>query len=149
MRYSEVTFKTAPDIQLQAWSRAPARVQIQRTTDKTSNGFITKVWAENLPSVPDDPYGPPYTDMAAQMLMLPSAISNEYMREPLLESWPKVCEMIGKYYDQVRRRDGGLAKTARELAGSGPQRQQAEALYRFVRDQIETEPFIGVVIDPE
>jgi hypothetical protein len=149
VRHSEVVFKTAPDIQLQAWSRAPSRVKIERTTDKTSSGYITRAWAENIPSVPDDPYGPPYTDLAAQMLMLPSAISNEVMREPLLESWPKVCEMIGKYYDQVRRRDGGLAKTARELAGAGSQRQQAEALYRFVRDQIETEPFIGVIISPE
>lgn len=149
VRYSEVVFRTAPDVQLQAWSRAPARVKIQRTTDKSSKGYVTKAWAEDLPSVPDDPYGPPYTDLAAQMLMLPSAILNEYVHEPLLESWPKVCELIGKYYDQVRRRDGGLAKTAREVAGSGAPRAQAEALYRFVRDQIETEPFIGVIISPD
>ncbi|HEV8580165.1 MAG TPA: DUF3857 domain-containing protein [Thermoanaerobaculia bacterium] len=146
VRYAEIVFKTPLDIKAQAWSRSSARVKIQRESQQHSTGYITRAWAENLPSVPDDPYGPPYTDLAAQMIMLPSAILNPDIHEPLLESWPKTCELIGKYYDQVRRRDGGVAKQAREIAGTGSPRQQAEALYRFIRDQIETEPFIGVVV---
>src|SRR5206468_3142889 len=30
VRYSEVVFRTAPDLQAQAWSRAPQRVKIQK-----------------------------------------------------------------------------------------------------------------------
>jgi hypothetical protein len=147
VRYSEITFKTAPGVAAQAWSRGPARVKIQRQTDRTSNGYITKAWAEGIPSVPDDAYGPPYQDLAAQMLMLPTSITTEYTRDSLMESWPKTCELIGRYYDQARRKDGGVAKQARALAASGSTAERAAALYRFVRDQIENDGYIGVVAD--
>ena len=146
VRYSEIVFRIPLDVRIQAWSRAPQRVQIQKgPAEKTSLGYSMKAWAENLPSVPDDPYGPPFNDLAAQMILLPSAIRHL----PLLESWPKTSAMIGGYYDQVRRRDSGLEKKAREIAPSGSPREQAEKLYRFVRDQIATEPFIGVIVSPD
>jgi hypothetical protein len=149
VRYSEVVFRTSPELQAQAWSRAPQRVKIQKQTDRNSNGYTTKAWAENIPSVPDDLYGPPYTDLAAQMLLLPTGFANADYHEPLLESWPKTCELIGKLYDQVRRHDSGVEKAARAAAGTGSPRQQAEALYRFVRDQIESSGYIGVSVDPD
>ncbi|HEY3566308.1 MAG TPA: DUF3857 domain-containing protein [Thermoanaerobaculia bacterium] len=147
VRYSEVVFRTAPDFQAQAWSRAPQRVKIQKKTDKTSNGYTTTAWAENLPSVPDDLYGPPFTDLAAQMLLLPTGFANADYHVQLLESWPKTCELIGGQYDKARRHDSGVEKTARSVAGSGSPRQQAEALYRYVRDQIENSNYGGVGVD--
>lgn len=147
VRYSEITFKTPLTVAAQAWSRGPARVKVQRQTDRTSNGYITKAWAENIPAVPDDAYGPPYQDLAAQMLMLPTSYTTEYTRDALMESWPKTCELIGRSYDQAIRKDGGVAKTARGLAPSGSPRERAETLYRFVRDQIENDGYIGVATD--
>jgi transglutaminase-like putative cysteine protease len=149
VRYSEITFKTPLTVAAQAWSRGPARVKIQRQTDRTSNGYITKAWAENVPSVPDDAYGPPYQDLAAQMLMVPTSFTTEYVHTSLLESWPKTCEMIGRIYDTVKRKDGDAAKTARALAPAGSPHQRAETLYRFVRDQIEDDGYIGVTTDGE
>jgi hypothetical protein len=149
VRYSEVVFRTSPEMLAQAWSRAPQKVKIQKELAKTSNGYTTKAWAENLPPVPDDLYGPPFTDLAAQMLLLPTGFANANYHETLLESWPKTCELIGTLYDKARRRDGGVDKQARTVAGAGTQRQQAEALYRFVRDQIEFSGYIGVSLDPD
>jgi transglutaminase-like putative cysteine protease len=149
VRYSEITFRTAPTVAAQAWSRGPATVLIQRQTDRTSNGYITRAWAENIPSVPDDAYGPPYQDLAAQMLLLPTAINTSYVHETLLESWPKTCELIGKYYDQARDHDRGVAGAARSLAAAGSPRDKARALFRFVRDQIEDDGYIGVLADPK
>lgn len=149
VRYSEITFKTPLTVAAQAWSRGPARVKIQRQTDRTSNGYITRAWAENVPSVPDDAYGPPYQDLAAQMLMVPTSFTTEYVHTSLLESWPKTCEMIGRIYDTVKRKDGDAPKTARALAPAGSPRQRAEAMYRFVRDQIENDGYIGVTTNGE
>src|SRR3954469_21413999 len=56
VRYSEVVFKAPSNLATQAWSRALAGVQVKR--DHTASGFATSAWVENLPSVPDDPYGP-------------------------------------------------------------------------------------------
>jgi hypothetical protein len=149
VRYSEIVFKTPSELRAHVWNRSSSGVKIQTDMKKTSVGYETRAWAENLPSVADDPYGPPFTDLATQMLLLPAAWDDADVHEPLMESWPKTCELIGKYYDFVRRRDSGVAAKARETANSGSPRQKAEALYRFVRDQIETGPFIGVIADPD
>ncbi len=150
VRYAEITFKVPLEIKAQAWSRAPMRVKIERPpAEKSSQGYLMKAWAKDLPSVPDDPYGPPYTDLAAQMMLLPSSYTNEIQHEALLESWPKVSELLGGYYDQVRRRDSGVARKAQEIAGSGAPQEKSEALYRFVRDQLATDPYQGVIVSPD
>jgi hypothetical protein len=149
VRYSEVIFRTAPDLQAQAWSRGPQRVKIQKQSDHSSKGFTTRAWAENIPSVPDDPYGPPFKDLAAQMLLLPTGFADRDYHFPLWESWPKVSELIGESYDKARRRDGGVEKQARAVAGSGSPREQAQALYRFVRDEVKNDQYGGIGVDPD
>lgn len=149
VRYSEVIFRTAPDLQAQAWSRGPQRVKIQKQTDHNSKGFTTRAWAENIPSVPDDPYGPPFKDLAAQMLLLPTGFASPDYHFPLWESWPKVSELIGESYDKARRHDSGVEKQARALASSGSPREQAQALYRFVRDEIKNNEYGGIGLDPD
>jgi hypothetical protein len=141
VRYSEIVFKTPPEVAAAGWSRGPEKVKIQKQTDRNISGFVTRAWAENIPSVPDDPYGPPFQDLAAQMLMLPTASGYD----KLMESWPKTCELIGRYYEQIRSRDSGVARQARETAGNGSPLEKAKTLYRFVRDQVETGPYFGVV----
>jgi transglutaminase-like putative cysteine protease len=145
VRYSEVVFKTPPELALQAWSRALTGVKTEQS--QSASGYVTKAWAESLPPVPDDPYGPPFKDLAAQMLMLPTVRTSPY-REPLFESWRSTCVLLGREYDQVRKRDGGVAEKAREIAGAGSPREKAQAIYRFVRDQIEDDVYIGVIADP-
>ena len=143
---SEIVFKLPIDVRAQAWSRSTGQSRIQMSeAEASSQGYSAKAWAENLPSVPDDPYGPPFEDLAAQALLLPSVIHNGYIHEPLMENWPATCKLLGDTYDEIRRRDGGVAKRAKEIAGTGTPRQQAEALYRFVRDKIENGPYIGVI----
>ncbi|PYQ65064.1 MAG: hypothetical protein DMF53_06220 [Acidobacteria bacterium] len=141
VRYSEIVFKTPPEVAAAGWSRGPEKVKIQKQTDRNISGYVTKASAENVPSVPDDPYGPPFQDLAAQMLMLPTASGYD----KLMESWPKTCELLDRHYEQVRSRDGSVARQARETAGNGSPREKAQALYRFVRDQVETGPYFGVV----
>lgn len=150
VRYSEVVFKAPLTLQSRGWGRSPQGVKIESETHKQTNGYIVKAWARDVPSLPDDPYGPPYTDLAAQMLLLPTAISNAYVREPLLESWQTACELLSDSYEQVRRRDSGVDRKAFEVAGPAhTPRERAEALYRFVRDEIDAGPYIGVVVDSD
>lgn len=145
VRYAEVIFKAPSDLELKTWGRTPAEAKFQDEVDRNHQGLKLRVWGENLPSVPDDPFGPPFTDLAAQMLLLPTAYAGSYGREPLLESWSKACELIGRYaYEPARRKDAGVAKQARELAAAGTPREKSLALFRWVRDEIVTEPDRGV-----
>lgn len=144
--YSEMVFKIPREIQTQAWNRDPFKVGLQRETKKSSRGTELRVWGENLPAVPDDPFGLPFADLATQMMIVPAAYQNEAVYEKLLDSWPSVCEMLEEYYAKARRKDGGVAKKAKEVAGTGTARQKAEALYRFVRDEIETVDQPGIFL---
>jgi hypothetical protein len=149
VRYSEIVFKSAGGWNMQSWERALFGVKIQQESEKTARGDVLRAWAENLPAVPDDPYGPPYADLATQMVLLPKSRTIGYQTQPLLESWASVVWWVGRIYEDVRRRDAGVAQQARKIAAAGTLRQKAESLYRFVRDEIETEPAPGVFVEGE
>lgn len=141
---AEVLFKIPEEIQAQSWMRDPYKVGIKSETRKTSTGTEILVWADNVPSVPDEPFGLPFADEAALMLMLPTAVNNGGFLTKLLESWPSVCDLIDGLYEKARRKDGSAVKKARELATAPGAREKAEALYRFVRDSIETTEEAGI-----
>ncbi len=149
VRHSEVTFKTAKDWQLRVWTRAPLGVKIQQEKKETSEGYDLRAWAESLPPIPHIPYGPAFADVASQILLLPSSRINARGHARVLEDWYTASQNVGSIYDEVRQRDGGVAKQARETAGAGPPREKAAALYRFVRDEIRGKPGYGVLVDPD
>jgi hypothetical protein len=148
VRHSEIVFKTASGWQMRPWSRAPFGAKIGQDRQSTPQGEVLRAWADNLPAVPDDPYGPPYADLATQMMLLPTVRNlGPYGPQPLLDSWNSLSWLLGKTYEEVRHRDSGVAQQARRIAASGTPRQKAEALYRFVRDDIETRPEPGIFVD--
>jgi transglutaminase-like putative cysteine protease len=146
--YSEMVFKIPREIQTQGWNRDPFNIGLKRETKTSSRGTELRVWGENLPSVPDDPYGLPFADLATQMMIVPALYQDRDVYEKLLDSWPSVCAMLDEDYVKARRKDGGVTKKAKEIAdkaGAGA-RPKAEALYRFVRDEIETEDLPGIFL---
>ena len=146
--YSEVIFKVPSVVQAKAWSSDPYKVGLQTETRKTSDGAEVRVWAENLPSVPDEPFGLPFADMATQMMLLPAAYNDGYQVQRLLDSWESLCKLVDEQYEKALRKDGDAVKTARSVSGSGKDaRQKAEAIYRFVRDEVATEDLGGIWLD--
>lgn len=146
--YSEMVFKIPREIQTQGWSRDPFKVGLQHESKKSSRGTELHVWGENLPPVPDDPFGLPFADLATQMMIVPAAYQDRNVYEKLMDSWPSVCEMVEESYGKARRKDDDVARKARAIADkAGPgARQKAEALYRFVRDEIETVDQPGIFL---
>ncbi|HEX3130912.1 MAG TPA: DUF3857 domain-containing protein [Thermoanaerobaculia bacterium] len=149
--HAEIVFKIPGEVQAQAWSSDPYKVGIHTESHRTRTGTEVRVWADNLPSVPDEPFGPPFADLASMMMMVPTAYNNGVEMRPLLQSWASVCKLIDEfYYTNARRKDGDAGKKARALATAastaGGPRQQAETVYRFVRDEVETVHESGVYL---
>lgn len=142
--HAEILFKIPGEVRAQSWLRDPYQVGIKSESRKTSTGTEILVWADNVPSVPDEPFGLPFADVAALMMMLPQGFFNGSFEVKLLESWQSVCELVDGLYNDARRKDAAAVKKARELATGPGAREKAEALYRFVRDQIETVEDPGV-----
>jgi Domain of Unknown Function with PDB structure (DUF3857) len=149
VRYSEIVFKTATGWHMNPWIRSPVGVKIQQDYRVSAEGEERRAWAVNVPSVLQEPLGPPAADLSTQMLLLPTAYFSPELTLQLMQTWEVLAIWMHETYEKLRRKDSGVAQQARGIAGSGSQRQKAEALYRFVRDQIKTEPGVGIFADPE
>jgi hypothetical protein len=149
VRRAEVVYRTPKDWTYQIWTRSPLGVRIEREKQESSKGYEVRAWAENLPAVPDDLYGPPYSDLASQIMLLPAGYSNVRTKQVLMSDWFSSAFLVNRLYNQVRESNAGVTGAAREIAGPGSPQQKAEALYRFVRDEIRTEPGGGILVDPE
>ncbi|HBL25984.1 MAG TPA: hypothetical protein DD490_04025, partial [Acidobacteria bacterium] len=142
--HSEVTFKIPAEVRAKAWSSDPYKVGLHTESRQTTLGTEVRVWADNLPSVPDEPYGVPFVDLATQMMLLPTVYQTAYEHTELMASWESVCRLFDELYQKARRKEGDAAKQARGLAATGGAQQKAEAVFRFVRDTIETEDGEGI-----
>ncbi len=150
VRHAEIVYKTPGNWTYQIWSRSPLGVKISQEKQKTSKGYEVRAWADGLPPVPADPYGPPYDDLASQMMLLPALYSYFDTQQGMMSSWLATARWTYRLcYGQVVYDSGDLTKKARAIAGTGGLRQKAEALYRFVRDEIQTQPGDGVLVDPD
>ncbi len=146
MRHAEIVYKTAKTWKNLIWTRSPLGVQIQQKTAETSGGNELRAWAENLPAIPEAPYGPPYADLAAQILLLPETFSYFGEQATMMGTWVGTTRLVNQVYSRFRSLDWGVTRQARKVAGDGSPRKKAEALYRFVRDEIQTAPGEGVLI---
>jgi len=142
--HSEVTFKIPAEVRAKAWSSDPYKVGLHNESHQTTIGTEVRVWADNLPSIPDEPFGVPFPDLATQMMLLPTVYQTAYEHTELMASWESVCRLFDEVYQKSQRKEGDAVKKARALAGSGGARQKAEAIFRFVRDEIETEDGDGI-----
>ncbi|HSS78100.1 MAG TPA: DUF3857 domain-containing protein [Thermoanaerobaculia bacterium] len=151
VRRAEVVYETAPTWRMQFWSRSPLGVVIHKEeTDSSFKGHRLRAWAENLPSLPQEPDGPPLGELAAQVLLLPAA-ERANTSEPVLwfDSWRSTSDLFQNLYGDISIRSNGVERQVRAIAPSGTPRQKAEALYRFVRDEIQTVPSgYAVGVDP-
>ena len=148
VRFAEVVYQVPGTLQARSWSRDPYQVGLKSESTTNRQGTRLRLWAEDLPPVPDEPYSPPFGDLATQYLLVPTAYRDANEHSPLMETWESTCKLFEEWdYKPARRRSGSAKKRAKEIAagaqGEGP-RAVAEALYRFVRDEIETEDLSGI-----
>jgi hypothetical protein len=146
--HSEVLFEIPNNIAFGTWGRDPFNAGVHVEKSQGPSGFRQRAWADNLPDVPTEDYGPPFADLATQFGLITTAYRTAYDLERVADSWQSACAWIDRdYYTPARKADRGVRERARALvAGVTDARQRAEALYRFVRDQLRNEESPGVTI---
>lgn len=144
--FSEITYDIPRLLTVRSYISDPLKANIQQGSTGTLEGGRIWAYARNLPAVPDEPFGPPFEDLASWYLIAPVGIKAERKPVRLLETWATTCDLYGDEYDKALKKSTNAARRATEIAGSGEPRARAEALYRFVRDQIETEDLPGVAL---
>jgi hypothetical protein len=149
--HSEITYLIPSSLGIQTWGRDPYSVGVKSERSGTVRGNKLRTWADRVPPVPKEPWGFPFEDLAAQVTVIPTAVSFGGSPQRLLETWATTSELLLEFYDQALGSHGDAKRKARELtAAAKGQRQQAEVLYRFVRDQVPNDDSTsGVVLPPQ
>jgi transglutaminase-like putative cysteine protease len=148
VRRAEIVFHVPTELGVQAWSRDPFSLGLRSESGRVTGALRdVRFWAENLPAVPDEPFGLPFPDLAVQVMLLPTEYRDGAEQFPLMKSWETTSALLfDDQYDKAWRKDSAAERKARELAGKGTPREKAAALYRFVRDEIASEDLPGVIL---
>lgn len=134
-----------------SWLRArpvllnPLEIEIKSHSDSSS----LWAWGRNLPALPEEPYGPPVADLMSRFLLIPVEMLHiePYGNDELFKTWASTCTLFAKSYEKALGQAGETGRKAREIAAAVPaggKREKAGAVYRFVRDGIETAEDYGV-----
>ncbi len=130
---------------------SPFGREIKEETKRSPKAIHVLYWMENLPPVPDEPSRLPFPDVASWALFLPREYAFSGRIYDFFKDWRAtvdVAEGSGKYGYKGARGDASATKSrAKKLAASAASpRARAESLYRFVRDEITTQPYYGVMV---
>lgn len=143
--YSEVIYDIPSIVTVRSYISDPLKMGIQQDSTKTLDGGRIWAWGQNLPAIPDEPFAAPFEDLASWYLLIPVVIKDAIKPKRLLETWATACDLYGDEYEKALRKSSNAGRKAQEIAGPATgSRAKAEALYRFVRDQVETEDLPGV-----
>lgn len=143
--HSEITYVIPPNMAARPWARQANRVELHSEMNNRATGREVRVWADGVPAIAEEPFSFPFADLSSRFLMLPLSVTSGGSKISILETWSSICEIASYGYEELRDNKGGAKRKARELTeGVTGDRAKAEAIYRFVRDEIRHDGFIGV-----
>lgn len=145
--YSEIRYIVPSHIGFKPWARASIQERLEYAVEPQINQRRVAVASmANMPSIPSEPFGYPFRDLADAFLVLPTQYVENGIPFDLMTSWKQVCELTRGYYEDMWKDRGSAKRKARDLVeGVSTPRAKAEAIYRFVRDEIRFE----TLADPE
>lgn len=143
--YSEITYVVPENMAATTWAKEIGGTKLQAENGRDAHGRLVKVWAENVLSVPDEPWSFPFEDLSARFLLMPTEVATGRGPVPLLRSWDDARELADYGYTEARKGKSDARRLAKDLTtGATTPRARAEAIYRFARDEIQHDGFIGV-----
>jgi transglutaminase-like putative cysteine protease len=138
VRSAEIRYLIPSSLGIQSWMRDPFQVGVKTEQGRDRDRRTLRAWAENLPPILDEPYALPFQDLATQIMLVPTVFDEGTVHQRLMENWAATSDLLRESWEKARRRSGDTAKKAQALAqkaGAG-RRDQASAIYAFVRDEI-------------
>ncbi|HYO12720.1 MAG TPA: DUF3857 domain-containing protein [Thermoanaerobaculia bacterium] len=142
---SEILYVVPEALRVRTGLQDPLQTGVKQNTEQNFSGWRVMAWGKNLPPIPAEPSGFPFADLASRFLVIPVEIVDPAGRSTeLLKTWESTCALYAKAYEKAKRKSSVAVQKARELAGAGSNGEKARAVYRFVRDEIETVDNLGV-----
>ena len=146
--YSEIVYDIPGIVEFKSWLRDTMRTGIRSELQQTLKGNRVRAWGENLRAVPSEPYAIPFSDLASRFMLVPVKIHYPTEVVELFKDWASTCDLYHEDYEKARKKSKAAQAKARALtAGLTDRKEMARAVYRFVRDEIETDDVGGVGLE--
>jgi hypothetical protein len=140
--HTEVLYHIPGTLAVKAWGHSLPGKPFQQEVEREMDGRRLRIWLENVPPLPDEPFSVPEEDLRVKFMLIPKEMDYLGERLPLMDTWKDVCKLIDEQiYQDVGRKARAVKRKAKELAaaaGEGGSRAVAREMYRFVRDDIRT-----------
>jgi hypothetical protein len=124
-------------------------VKLDRETKRNARGGVVTYTMRNLPPVPDEPHRFPFADLSSRVVVLPGVSYSTGIKIHLYDSWTSLIEVVEGNDDYgyvwFRKNAGESKRTAKHMIGA-THPEKAEAIYRWVRDEIALEPYVGIFV---
>lgn len=150
-RRSEITYWIPSSIETLTWEHVAPGLRLERRSSRTSHGQRLDLWMEELPVIPDEPYGPPLRELASQFLLLVTGGVQQGDFSPRFDTWQGIREAALVQYREAQKKALQTRRQARSCLEKQPidgVEERARALYRWVRDRIETEGLPTIFLPP-
>ena len=138
---SEILYHMPHGVQMGVWGFGPGIDQVKTQQGSDVLGRTFRVVAQDLRSLPAEPYSLPSRDFSPRMMLVPRKVAVDGMQVSLLEDWPATCALYKEAYRTALHDDSDTTALARSLVPKGEKdaRAQAATLFRYVRDNIRTD----------
>jgi transglutaminase-like putative cysteine protease len=138
---SEITYHIPDSLAVGSWGQGVPGREVKQDVKPEKDGRRLTVSSENLPAIPDEPFGLPPNDLTAKFMLVPHYFVTFGQRVPLMETWKELCSLVEiNLYKPARGNSQQAKAKARALAASarGDRRAAAQLVYEHVRDHIAT-----------
>jgi transglutaminase-like putative cysteine protease len=111
----------------------------------TVKGSHVSFSVKNLHPIQREPFSLPFRDLATMILFTPTQLAFGNDVYPLITKWDDVGATVTREFDDMQKSEKAARDKAKELAekASDP-RQKAEAIYKYIQQNIISSNLIGV-----
>lgn len=125
-----------------------SKIAVTRKT--TVQGERFNFMAQNLRPIRREPFGVPFRDQAAMVIFTPYDLAFQNQVYPIITKWDDVAKEVSERFQAMTKGSKQIKSTARELTDkSGGERERAEALYRYLQQNITSSNLAGVALGRE
>jgi hypothetical protein len=142
--HSEIAYLVPPSLAAQPWGREVGGVKLAIETERQAQGTLLRATAKNVPAIPDEPDSFPFGDLSSRFMLVPTKVVFAGGELELMASWDAVCDIMERGYKELRQGKRRVRRQGKELANGLQGGERTRAIYRFVRDEIQTAPSFGI-----
>ena len=142
--HSEIAYLVPPSLAAEPWGREVNGVKLAVETERQAQGTLMRVTAKNVPAIPDEPDSFPFGDLSSRFMLVPTKVVFVGGELELMASWDAVCDIMERGYKELRQGKRRVRRQGNELAKGLSGGERTRAIYRFLRDEVQTAASYGI-----